>query len=336
MGKKLLLLLVSLSSMVISLILAEMILRILDYKPWSYSTLDSKEPTTLKHDPILGWKHMEGNFIIPPYHPDGKETRITFLKGGVRITQRHENNSRDESDKIIIVGGSYTQGWGISDDETYPWKLQERFPYMKVLNYGTGAYGTYQSLLSLEQILPVTNSPAIVIYGFIQHHEIRNVSPSCWMETLTRFSKRGHVFVPYATINENGVLCSHQPDSYPSWPLREHLTIVSLAEKAFMKLKTNRRKSQKSMVTEQLLIEMQGLCNKYGISFIVAMLSFNEQEKDHYLKFLLDNNIMVADCVRQITPELRIKGEIHPNGKLNSIWAECIADFINNQKLINL
>ena len=38
-----------------------------------------------------------------------------------------------------------TQGWAIDDNETYPWKLQKRYPSLNVLNYGTGGYGSYQS-----------------------------------------------------------------------------------------------------------------------------------------------------------------------------------------------
>src|SRR5262249_12408647 len=54
----------------------------------------------------------------------------------------------------LFIGCSFTQGWAISDQETFPWGVQEHFPAARVLNAGTAGYGTYQSLLGLSEPSP--------------------------------------------------------------------------------------------------------------------------------------------------------------------------------------
>lgn len=60
--------------------------------------------------------------------------------------------------RIISFGDSYTYGYGVGQDETYPAQLarllEERFPgRYEVLNAGVNGYGTYQELIALRQAL---------------------------------------------------------------------------------------------------------------------------------------------------------------------------------------
>ena len=49
-------------------------------------------------------------------------------------------------------------------------------------------------------------SPKLVIYGFIEHHEYRNVARSEWLHVLELFSWKGHEKTPYGTIGKNNKL----------------------------------------------------------------------------------------------------------------------------------
>ncbi len=319
--------------MVLLFLGSEKMMRLLGYKPWSYYYL-SNEPTMHEYHPVLGWRNKQGQYKLSPYAPDEPDLNINFLKDGMRRTSINQKDGGDQRKKLIFVGCSYTQGWAISDDETFPWKVQERLQSFEVLNYGTGGYGTYQSLLALEQILPYSHQAEIVVYGFIDHHEIRNVSPAEWTEILSKYSGRGHVFVPYSSISTNGLLARHQPEKYPAFPFKEKSALITLVEKVYMQIKTTRIKNQKTQVTQQLLLEMKKLCDKYGIHFIVAMLSSNNKTKEDYMRFMYNNGIMVSDCAYELTGEMRVS-EGHPNGKMNSKWANCIVDFIKDKGLLN-
>ncbi len=318
----LLLLLISTS---FSLIGAEVILRIIGYQPWQF-IIHENEPRMHEYNSTLGWRNKAGQYKLAPYESGESEIQMTFLEMGLRKTHERQSNIRDERPKIIFAGGSYTQGWAISDYETFPWKVQERFPSFEALNYGTGGYGTYQSLLTLEQILPVVHDPEIVLYGLIDHHETRNVAPAHWLAALSKYSERSHVFVPYATVDNNNRLIRHQPEAYSSWPFRQKLALISLAEKAFMKVKTYTRKNQKRQVTKKILLQMQELNAKHGTRFLVVMLELDPEDKRHYKKFLESNGIIAIDCTSPLSKELTVKGEGHPNGEMNSKWASCIED----------
>src|ERR1044072_2035658 len=51
--------------------------------------------------------------------------------------------------RILVVGCSFTQGYGVGDGDTYPHLINQSLPANEVLNFGTGGYGAYQSRLRI-------------------------------------------------------------------------------------------------------------------------------------------------------------------------------------------
>ena len=315
-------------SVVISVAAFEGVLRLMGFTPWTYLATDRSEPTTSEFDPVLGWKSKEGSFVFPPYGPRGGQTVLTILPSGMRKSWEHQKGSGDRRPKIIFAGCSFTQGWALSDRETFPWKVQQKLPSFEVLNFGTNGYGTYQSLLLLERVLPAIPDPRIVIYGFIDHHEDRNVATGDWLELLASYARRGHVYVPSVTADEEGRLHRHPPERYQPLPFREHLALVALAEKALAKIRTQGRAKQGRIVTQQLMLEMRTLSSAQGADFAVALFDYSDEAKASYMDFLSKNGIGVIDCYVPRREDFVVPGEGHPNGKLNSLWAECITDYL--------
>ncbi|MFO1378459.1 MAG: hypothetical protein U1F14_15795 [Steroidobacteraceae bacterium] len=68
----------------------------------------------------------------------GYRFRFTILPDKHRITRPlADYSTQDAREKIWIFGCSYTEGWSLNDEETYPWLLQERFPdYDELANFG--------------------------------------------------------------------------------------------------------------------------------------------------------------------------------------------------------
>ena len=115
------------------------------------------------------------------------------------------------------------------------------------------------------------------------------------------------------------------------WPLREHLATVNSLQKLYMKFKTKERVSQKKAVTEALLLEMRNFCLENGSKFTAVLLAFREEEKSHYIKFFRNNHINFIDCVHPKTHEMALPGDsIHPNGKMNTLFANCIGEAIGD------
>ncbi len=312
--------LVSLST-ALSVVLGEAVLRSAGHRPWTYAVKNPDEPIVHEPDPDLGWRNKEGDYMFPAYDSSGRSLHMTFTGRGQRLSRA--GDAAPDRD-LVIVGGSYAQGWAISDNETFAWKLQEKYPSLNVLNYGTAGYGSYQSLLTLERELPRL-SPAIVLYGFVQHHEVRNVASYKWVKSLSKFSRRGHVDLPYVTLDEEGALARHAPRRYLTLPLRESLATVALIESAYMKLRAKSRIHRKRPATERVLLEMARLVERHGAQFVLAILSADPETKSHYVSFFQEKNIRHVDCAYPMTPDMIVVGEGHPNGRMNARWAECIA-----------
>ncbi len=317
--------------LVFVLICSEIILRSTGHTPWRYQVIDSNEPTVHEPDPVLGWCNKEGKYTVPPYVWAGEPTYLTFLDYGLRATGPRESDAQHE---FIVVGGSFTQGWAISDAETYPWKLQQYYPQMKVLNYGTGGYGTYQSLLVLERELPRMKSPVLVVYGFFSHHEVRNVADDGWLRLLSSYSHRGHVYLPYTTVDNDGELVRHPPEGYLALPFREGLATIAYLEKLYMWITAHRREAQKRIVTEKLLVEMRELCKKYGSKFVTVLLNADDDISNYYKDRLEKSHVRFIDCHYPLTTEMRVPGEWHPNGRMNSLWAQCIQSALGDQIIL--
>ena len=113
-----------------TLSLCEILIRLMGYRPWEYALEDANEPTMNQSDPVLGWRTKEGIFSFPTFTKESKPIKMTFWKEGKRATRKQENYL-EKKKKLVIVGGSITMGWSISDEETYPCKkdLAGFFPH---------------------------------------------------------------------------------------------------------------------------------------------------------------------------------------------------------------
>jgi len=312
------------ASFVISIAMVEIVLRLKGFHP-NKEIVNKHEPTMLSYDSILGWKNKEGIYTYPGYDASVKEVKVTILKGGFRKTSIDQGNVRSEKPKILFLGGSFTHGQAISDEETFAWKLQTMFPKYEVLNVGIPAYGTYQSLLMLEKQLLVLDQVKLVIYGSIDHHLERNVAPSSWRNALVSFSTRNHVDIPYISY-ENSIVKRNPPEGYQKIFGSTWFSSLRLIERNLVNYRKNLNPVEKTDILSALLYEMIQITKEKGIEFAVMNLGMNPG----YGKILIDSGAPMIDCViDEETNDLIVKGEGHPNGEMNNIWAECLADYLS-------
>ena len=151
-----------------------------------------------------------------------------------------------------------------------------------------GGYGGYQSLLLLERIIKKDQNVSYVIYGFIPHHEVRNVAAGSWLYLLNKYSKRGHASVPYSSINKSGNLIRHYPVDYLKLFLGDRLSVMAKIEKRIMKIKSRNREKKKFEISKKIIKEMKIITESNGAKFY--MLILNEMPKpqlNNYKKFYL-------------------------------------------------
>jgi hypothetical protein len=182
---------------------AEGVVRVSGRRPWTDGPAHANEPTMMRPDPVLGWRTKPGEYVYPGYTPRAPSIRMTVWPDGSRATRSHDDA---RSRRMILVGDSFTQGWAVSDDETWAWNIQARWPGFDVRNHGTGGYSTYQSLLLLEDLLNRPDPlPEVVLYGFSDHHENRNVAEASWLRSLAANNRAGaRLTLPFCTLGPTG------------------------------------------------------------------------------------------------------------------------------------
>jgi hypothetical protein len=319
--------------MLAALVIAEIALRASGHKPWT--EVDEASwifPRMHEPDPALGWRSKAGRYVFgtTPIH-------MTFWQDHTRATAAAPVRA---DAAVVVLGCSFVQGWALSDEETFAWKLQERFARARVLNFGTAGYGTTQSLLAFERYLEerkrthgaaAAKGPLIVVYGFSDFHAGRSIAEASWLRSLARGS-RGLGATPYATLGDDGELQLHPPKTYPAWWLHRQLATVALLERLWASFDAMKRSSQANAVTKKLLLELDEVVRQSGGKLVVALLSqFGPRGMAPFRALLAEHGIPTAECVHQgvWAKEMQVPVYGHPNAEINAYWAGCITQAIS-------
>lgn len=291
-------------------------LRLIGYKPFE-PVQKVHQPNGNEFDSDLGWVLIPGHYEIGPFNDVGDSMSITIKKDIGRVTR--DSSLQVGAEQITLIGGSFMMGHGLDDDETAAWKLQQLFPQLDFRNLAVSGYGTYQSLLVLEDELRKGNRPKCVIYGAFQHHQLRNVAQGDWLMELNRE-------VPYVTLRNDSTFERRGLTVAYNLRFRTRLATAYMAEKALNRMLSFKRVKDAQKLTQLLIKEMHRLCQKYDISFYVATLYYLPDDMKHLRPCLAENNINLIDCHVPLTLENIIKDDGHPGESVNDIWVERIAD----------
>ncbi len=114
--------------------------------------------------------------------------KYTIDKNGLRRGFNHRH--RPET-AILFFGGSFTFGEGVNDDETMPYRVEEKGGF-KAFNFGFHGYGPHQMLAvlenNLEQTIIANASPRYAVYQAIFDHVARCAGRAWWDQSGPRYS----------------------------------------------------------------------------------------------------------------------------------------------------
>jgi hypothetical protein len=103
-----------------------------------------------KH-PTLGYVNLPGEFRITTVGP--YTFKVTHLDNGTRITHARDDSNLANKNEIWIFGCSFTHGWRLNDEETFPWLVQRDLRDYEIFNFGVDGYSTVQSLIKFKESL---------------------------------------------------------------------------------------------------------------------------------------------------------------------------------------
>ena len=250
----------------IVLALTEAGLRVLGFTPRRLAS-SRFGPTSYMPDAKLGWVNREGTYLSS----EAGKASMTFLDDHSRRSWIEPAKAAQRGE-VLVVGCSFTEGYGVADEDTFSYVLNQRYPHYMFHNFGTGGYGTYQSLLRIEQNLSQlnTNDIPLVIYGFIDLHLQRNVAVANWVRSLAG-RRTQYIVPPHVRVAKSG-LEYYGPDSISFWPFESRSALVALLANAHLELRLRNHGSQLPPTTE-LIEQMNKLVLAQRTRFLIVLLN---------------------------------------------------------------
>ena len=281
-----------------------------------------------RRDPLLGWRNNPG---VHRAH-EGAHEPMTILPDG----SRSSGAPAGPGPMVMVVGCSNAEGYGVRDDEVFSAILQRRFPQWHFANFATPGYGTYQSLLLLRELVEERGyRPALVVYGFIPYHAMRNVLTYYMLDAFRAFG--GQRFSPPHVELHDGRLQAFPPFVVRDWPLEEHSALVSLLHSSELRFRLAGRERYQEEATRLLLVRMKQVVEKAGGHFLVATLWNAELPGAESCRRMVAG--MQASGVDEV--DITYAGPVkdpaklgvggaggHPNGIIHAWWADRMAEWL--------
>jgi hypothetical protein len=264
----------ALASLAAALLAAEAVARARGLAPWIPDPVAAAvEPggSLYVPDPALGFALRPGSFEVTL--PSGLRFHATHDAEGHRASGARGDRGGPGAPRpeIWLFGDSFTYGWAVSDEATWPWLLQSALPRQRVVNFAVGGYGTLQALLQLEAALRSRPRPALVVLAHNFFHDPRNTFSRLRRREAVPWNRLGPIEHPAARIGRDGALeIASTPLSYAEFPLMRRSALANLAATAFDLLDDRRLRSHE--VTRALLARFAAAARAGGAPVLVTTL----------------------------------------------------------------
>jgi len=309
---------VVLVAIVVSLFAIEAALRLMGYEP-RHDPVNIGFGSWAAPDSKLGWINRAGTWKSA----EPGQVPMTFEADG----RRHDpaGNKAAELPRILVVGCSFTQGYGVADDQTYSHFINRSLPSAEVVNFGTGAYGSYQSRLRVSRYFdsPHADTP-LVIYGLFFSHHFRDLAPMPWIRSLTM--QDGSYMVPPNMRLQSGKIAESAGAPIGLWPLEGRSAAVTVAHLGLITL-TNRVTGKMGWpIFQHGILEMQKTVAANKAKLLIVGLVDVPGEFGEWLRAQRANGIDFVECQHPDTetdPSLKVGGVGHPSDRLHRWWADC-------------
>lgn len=286
-------------------------------------------PSWAEPDAVLGWRNRAGTFRSV----EQGRVRMGFEANGRR--REPPQAGKANAPRVLVLGGSFVQGYGVADDETFAFLLDRKLPGHDVLNFGTGGYSTWQAHLMMRDYFGVRQAAptALVVYGFISDHPSRTVADFDWITYLT--TSDGRKRIPPHLRPRGRAFAEHPGGPVAVWPLETASALVRVVHDVVLKLRHTVSDADKRRATLEVVGRMAELARKHGTRFLMVGLT----EIPAALKApLAQSGIETLDChVREWwrRRDMRVGGTGHPSPKLHRHYATCLAAAIGARKLMS-
>jgi len=310
----------------------EVILRLTKEPPWQPDLVPFRvEPggKLFEDDPTLGFRLKPGSFDV--FLANGTRVRTTHLPEHERATG--QAGAAAELPEIWILGCSYTYGWSVPDEETYPWLVQNALPGFHIRNLGVPGYNNVQSLLWMRQKIQSRDRPQVVVLAYASFHDERNAGLRRWQKTLIRprDGGLGPQAQPNARLGSNGQLrLSEKPENLWEVPGMRIFSIPNSVEKRWAKIEANAVPTVE--ISRKVIAQIATEAEAAGATFLLAGM-----ENDAKTSQMLENWRAQGGRAVDVSVDLNEPGfrnfphDSHPGPKAHHVFAQKLLQALSLQ-----
>jgi lysophospholipase L1-like esterase len=302
------------------------------------------------HDDRLGWRNKK-SFSMSVEKSDGPvKIPVPFTVKLDAMGLRDEREIAPEPSagvtRIACVGDSYTFGYLIEGERSYPARLEKALgPGYEAWNWGVCGYGLDQFVLMLDDAL--ATHPKLVILGVIDM-SFRRATNANFMDGTAkpRFYVEGGELVltnvPVPLVKEN--------DTYCRFDVRGHTYVAAGIGRAWENLSVKLSKDPEAAAEDwqlgrALILEAQRKCKAAGVRLAVALLPemklVGHDKYERLLATLEPEGITVLDVYPELakldTPELTacfVPEDGHPNERGAQLIADTLKALLEKRGLL--
>ncbi|MGM9998346.1 MAG: hypothetical protein ACI38Q_02965 [Candidatus Bruticola sp.] len=284
-------------------------------------------PSLLPLLPYCGWLNRIGSLNVDE---EGSRHCVNIWPNGQRASRF--DRERSGRPHVLMLGCSYLYGFGLNDEQTLAWKLNQRYPQASFDNYGTVGWGTYQSLLLGEYLLQSQNYD-LIMYFYIKNHCLRFERGA-----YAGQFKMGEIYTsaPEVFVQEDQICI--RPSFYYNLPLKEYFALAEYGDRIYSAsrqefyAKANRENDHDRQMFWQVRRLCDGfnkLCAENKVKFAVVIL---EDNTNYPNKWCQESAYPVFD-IRFQSEQIKYRnaGEerFHPNEAAQNIWLGKLAEQLN-------
>ncbi len=326
---------------VISLVLLEVVLRCVGMKPYQQAaySVESVPGPFISPDPNYGFQLAPGSFAA---------TINDSLSFSVAHSTEGFRNPIDSLSKkapsMLMLGCSFTYGWGVNDNQTVTALLQEAFgSELQIRNQAVPGYGTVHGFMQLQKLIKQGNSPDILVMNYATFHDERNVLNANWREGLhsgflnmekgigKEFAEMETARFPFVESSEPLTIAHrNQSDLFRPIPFRNILASAN----AFQNISRSPNEEDWKY-SLAILEEMQLLCNEEGIRFVVCNI-VESKDAPRILSELSERKIEVLNLAMPIFEDdayNNLPFDSHPSAFAHQHWADSLTQFLRTKVL---
>ncbi len=313
--------------LVVMLVGAEFVLRALGFAPAPGAdadggfTIESSAPLFVS-DAAAGCRYGPGTFVV--HYPSGRDVTIHHSSDGLRWTRPPGEASRDSLPQIWIMGGSFTHGWSVDDEHTFPWLVQSALPRHDVRNFGVGGYGTLACWLRFQEALAAGETPVAVVLAYASFHDGRNTWTREWSRSLQPTRRELEEGLPRAVATNDGFRVVRDLPHYHPLPFAAVSALSAALEHLLDRVEDHLHRHSRR-VNEAIVRAFQERCRREGIAFVLAGI-LDDRATRRTLRDCAAAGIDTVDiAVDLLRPGYRnLPDDAHPSRRAHAAYAAAL------------